>query len=701
VLAFAPLALALLASGVVAEVLAALLLALFGWYELLLVLLDDGSDVVWAMATEPSNSAAPAPRIIIFLFMGISVVPWVGRRPNRGTRNCVPRLTRAFGACLDADEESGHAGGKTRVGEETMSRITHLALASAIALSLAGGALAADKPAAKKAAAAAAAPEKWPGLPPGAVEEFAVMRDGTRLAANVFKPTGAGPWPVIMTRTPYLKDGRIDKEHDPDGSKMRAGLVKQAKHYTDAGYVFVLQDTRGKGRSQGFYAAFENDVEDGYDSVEWAGTQPWSNGNVGLSGGSAMGITSNEAAMAAPPHLKAAYVVVAPYDLMRNSYINGVLKEKDTLGWMKGQGVSDDVLDQQRRRVADDIFWNRNAMSENRKYIDIPIYNVGGWYDIFDHGNISNFVYLQNQGARGARGNQKLLMGPFGHGQLSGDLDYPGYDPAGLSAVQELRWFDHWLKGIDNGIMAEPPVSFFMMAAAEKGHVSDKNRMMTSANWPPAYREVRYYLRPDRSLSVRPPGGPDGGYQGYRYDPANPVPTVGGANLTFERGPMDQRVIKDRADYLRFQTPVLDKDVVIAGPVKVELWGATDGLDTDFMAKLVDVYPDGYEALVLDAPIRARYRNGRMPDQVKMMTPNAPEELDIDLWSTAITFEKGHRIALHITSSNSPRFEVNPNTGEAPGGHKLPPRAAFNTVYMNPAHPSALVLPVIYPDDGK
>jgi predicted acyl esterase len=580
-----------------------------------------------------------------------------------------------------------------------MSKLVHFALASALALTMAAGgpASAADKPAPK--AAAAAAPYKWPGLPPGAVEQMAVMRDGTKLAANVYKPAGTGPWPVVMTRTPYLKDGRIDKEHDPDGSKMREALVKQARHYTDAGFVFVHQDVRGKGRSQGFYAAFENDVEDGYDSVEWAAKQPWSNGKIGLSGGSAMGITSNEAAMAAPPHLKAAYVVVAPYDLMQNSYMGGVLKEKDVLGWSKGQGVSDEVLDTQRRRVGDDIFWNRGAMSANRKYIQIPIYNVGGWYDIFDHGNISNFEYLQNQGAKGARGNQKLLMGPFGHGTLSGDLEYPGFDRLNLAGDQEIRWFDYWLKGVDNGIMDEPPVSYYMMAAAKKGALSPKNRVLTSANWPPANREVRYYLTPDKALTGRAPSG-DGVKVSYRFDPADPVPTVGGANLTFERGPMDQRAIPARQDYLRFQTPALDKDVTIAGPVKVELYGATDGLDTDFMAKLVDVYPDGYEALVLDAPVRARYRGGRMPDQVKMMTPGAPEELDIDLWSTAITFEKGHRIALHITSSNSPRFEVNPNTGEPPGAQKQRPRVAVNTVYMDAAHPSALVLPVVYPD-GK
>ncbi|MDB5427041.1 MAG: hypothetical protein JWR43_1016 [Phenylobacterium sp.] len=412
-----------------------------------------------------------------------------------------------------------------------------------------------------------------------------------------------------------------------------------------------------------------------------------------------MGITANEAAMAAPPHLKAAYVVVAPYDLMQNSYMGGVLKEKDVLGWSKGQGVSDEVLNTQRRRVGDDIFWNRAAMSTNRKYIQIPIYNVGGWYDIFDHGNVSNFEYLQNHGAKGARGNQKLLMGPFGHGALSGDLEYPGFDRLNLAGDQELRWFDYWLKGVDNGIMDEPPVGYYMMAGAEKGQLSPKNRLLTSANWPPANREVRYYLTPDKVLSGKAPSG-DGVKVSYRFDPADPVPTVGGANLTFERGPMDQRAIPARQDYLRFQTPALDKDVTIAGPVKVELYGATDGLDTDFMAKLVDVYPDGYEALVLDAPVRARFRHGRMPDDVRMMTPGAPEELDIDLWSTAITFEKGHRIALHVTSSNSPRFEVNPNTGEAPGEHRQAPRVAANTVYMDAAHPSALVLPVVYPD-GK
>jgi predicted acyl esterase len=571
-----------------------------------------------------------------------------------------------------------------------------LALASAAALiltSASGVAEAQRRPAAAQAQAA-----KWPGLPPGAVEEVMTLRDGTRLAANVFKPAGKGPWPVVLSRTPYLKDGRIDPENDPDGAKNRQRLVEQAKRYTDAGYVYVLQDVRGKGRSQGFYAAFENDIEDGYDAVEWAGTQAWSNGKVGMTGGSALGITANSAAMAAPPHLKAAYVVVAPADRLSYSYPGGVLKEKDTIGWLTQQGASEETLNMVRRRALDDVSWNRVAMTTNRKYIRIPIYNVGGWYDIFNGGTVDNFEYLQNEGADGARGNQKLLMGPFGHGQLSGDLAYPGSDRLSLGGDQEIRWFDYWLKGIDNGIMDEPPVQYFMMASAKKDAYSPKNRMMASANWPPAYRQVRYYPTADKGLTTKAPAAGEARVS-YRFDPANPVTTVGGANLTFERGPDDQRKVGERQDYLRFQTPVLEKDVAIAGPVTVELYAATDGPDTDFVAKLVDVYPDGYEALVLDAPIRTRFRNGRMPDHIRMMTPGAPEKLVIDLWPTAITFEKGHRIALHITSSNAPRFEVNPNTGEPAGSSKTAPRVAANTVCMDAAHPTALVLPVIYPDD--
>ena len=518
--------------------------------------------------------------------------------------------------------------------------------------------------------------------PAPTLELFSPMRDGVKLAANVYLPRGKGPWPVVLVRTPYLKDSR----------NFGAG----APRWTGVGYAYVVQDVRGKGHSEGFYAAFVNDIEDGYDTVEAVAVQPWSNGAVGMTGASAMGITTNLAATAAPPHLKAAYVIVAPNESFTTSFLGGVPKEKDTVGWLKEQGVSDKVIAQSERGQVRSVFTDRAGPGAELKYVRIPIWNVGGWYDIFNTGTIQNFEYLQNHGAAGARGNQRLTMGPFGHGPLSGDLEYPGQGRQGAVGSQDIRWFDYWLKGIDNGVMDEPPVEVFMMAGAEKGAYSPKNRVIKAANWPLAHRDTRLYLTADHGLARTAPSVA-GATVSYRFDPADPVPTVGGANLTFERGPMDQRSIKGRADYLRFETPVLDKDVAIAGPVSVELYGATDGPDTDFEAKLVDVYPDGYEALVLDAPIRARYRFGRMPDDVRMMTPGAPERLVIDLWNTALTFEKGHRIALHITSSNSPRFEVNDNNGEAPGEH-LKPRVATNTIYLDRDHPSALVLPVVYLD---
>lgn len=542
-------------------------------------------------------------------------------------------------------------------------------------------------PAFAQTAPAAAPPAAAPAKPgPKMIEVFTIMRDGTKLAANVFLPEGAGPWPVILTRTPYLKDGPMFAAAGP-------------KRFTDAGYVFVVQDVRGKGHSTGFYDAFTNDIEDGYDSVEGLAKEPWSNGKVGITGGSAMGITSNLAAVAQPPHLKAAYVIVAPNETFRTSFLGGVPQDKDLVGWMHSQGVSDAVIAGFQARATANVFSDRVGPGKALKYIDIPIWNVGGWYDIFNTGSVENFVTLQNHGAKGARGNQRLTMGPFGHGPLSGDLAYPGDDRLGAVSNNDIRWFDYWLKGVQNGVMDEPPVDAFVMASARKGAYSPKNHWIHAANWPLAYRETRYYATPELGLTKTAPTA-TGAKVTYRFDPAHPVPTFGGANLTFDRGPEDQRQVGQRDDYFRFQTPVLDHDVTVAGPVTVEVYGATDGPDTDFEAKLVDVYPDGYEALVLDAPIRARYRHGRNPDDIEMMTPNAPEKMVIDMWNTALTFEKGHRIALHITSSNAPRFVVNHNNGDTPD-HPLPPRVATNSVYMDKAHPTALVLPIVYLDEGK
>ncbi|MBI1361730.1 MAG: CocE/NonD family hydrolase [Alphaproteobacteria bacterium] len=516
-------------------------------------------------------------------------------------------------------------------------------------------------------------------LAPGAREVMAEMRDGVKLAGNLYLPAGKGPFPCIVTRTPYGKDAMYK---DPRG----------AERYTKEGFAYLVQDVRGKGNSQGFYQAFINDRDDGYDTVEWMAKQSWCNGKVGITGPSAMGITGNLAAISNPPHLTAAFVIVAPTSLTAASFIGGAFKDKDVGGWSRDQGISEDVIAKNAAGYVASAEQAALDIQRNADFIDIPIYNLGGWYDIFNEGNTRNFMYLQHHGAKGARGNQKLEMGPFGHGELSGDMEYP--DGGGLGGnPQEIRWFDYWLKGEDNGIMSEPPVKAYMMAGARKGNVSPKNHWMYFGDWPPAPDITKYYFHSDGSLSTKPPTAEEAA-KTYTFDPKNPVPTIGGANLTFARGPMDQRPIGNRQDYLRFQTPVLDHDVTIAGEVFADLWAATDGPDTDFMVKLVDVYPDGYEAIVLDSALRTRYRNGRMADQVKMMTPNAPEKLKVDLWDTMITFEKGHRIEVAITSSNAPRFDVNPNTGANPGPN-VKTRVARNSVFMDASMPSAIDLPVL------
>jgi hypothetical protein len=232
------------------------------------------------------------------------------------------------------------------------------------------------------------------------------------------------------------------------------------------------------------------------------------------------------------------------------------------------------------------------------------------------------------------------------------------------------------------------------MAAALKKAFSEKNGWRTADNWPPASRPRRYYVVASGGLSTTAATESQSATT-YQFDPKNPVPTVGGPNLTLPLGPKDQREIPHRDDYLRYQTEPLADDVKIAGPIEVDLYASTDAPDTDFMLKLVDVYPDGYEALLVDAPLRCMYRHGRRADQVKPMEPGKPERMKVLLGSIAQIFEKGHRIALHVSSSNAPRFEVNPNTGDLPGKAHSPPRLAHNTIHHDAEHPTALILPVV------
>jgi putative CocE/NonD family hydrolase len=327
-----------------------------------------------------------------------------------------------------------------------------------------------------------------------------------------------------------------------------------------------------------------------------------------------------------------------------------------------------------------------------RRYPDritVPFFSVGGYYDIFEQGNIDAFEFLEAKGAPSIQGKNRLVLGPFGHGPISGDLKYP--DGISIGTVDPIPWFDYWLKGIDNGITKEPNVRYFVM-----GDTFDKsapgNQWQNASSWPPKATATSYYLAPAHSLTAVQPSGDD--KVSYVYDPRDPVKTVGGNNLMLDHGPMDQRAIGSRKDVLKFETEPLKQAVEVVGPLSAELMVSTDAADTDFMVKLVDVYPNGYEAIVNDGAFRLRYVNGF--DKQSRIQSGAPHKIKVDLWSTALVFNAGHKMAVHVSSSNFPRFERHTNTWEPLLSYDQSVMAT-NTVFLNGS--SRIVLPVtkVYP----
>jgi len=501
-------------------------------------------------------------------------------------------------------------------------------------------------------------------------EQMVAMRDGVKLATDVYLPEGNGPWPVVLMRTPYGKTQR-----------------GQSAPWTSAGYAYVAQDCRGRFKSEGQYLPFMDDHFDGYDTVEWVAKQPWSNGKVGMIGGSAMGITANQASITAPPHLVAMYVTVAPASAYQHAvYTGGVFRKEMNENWLKSQKATD-VLALTLKHYMQDGYLDIREGRKHWEQVRVPVYNEGGWYDIFLQGNIDNFVGLQAGGGGLAAGNQKLVMGPWAHGQLE-EVKFPANSARDPGAAK--RWFDYWLKGIDNGIMSEPPVRYYVM-----GDVTDPkapgNEWRTAAAWPVPAKTTSFFLGPNGQLGEKI-GGEKESVDTYQYDPKNPVPTVGGGNLFLKKGPMDQRAIGDRKDVLKYVTAPLEAPLEVTGPVTVELWAESDAPDTDWMAKLVDVYPDGTERLVLDSALRARFREGF--DHEVWMKKGEVYKFKIDLWSTSLIFNRGHRLAVHVTSSNDSRFDPNPNTGK-PLRADGETRVATNTIHHDRAHPSRILLPVV------
>jgi putative CocE/NonD family hydrolase len=562
------------------------------------------------------------------------------------------------------------------------------------------------------------------------------MRDGVTLYADVYRPEGAGRWPVILLRTPYNKAfPRI------------AYLQLEPMRAASRGYAVIVQDTRGRFASEGEFYCFRHEVDDGYDTVEWAAAQPWSDGNVGMYGASYMGATQWLAAIAKPPHLKCLVPMITASDYHEGwTYQGGAFELGFNLSWtlanlilpnlahfkldptelahvraelvravdgmcgpfehlpMKNYSLIKRLADYYYDWLAhpdDDGYWRQWNIESRHREITVPALNVGGWYDIFLGGTLRNYIGMRRDGPTPAAKSQRLIVGPWLHGVLwpnmNGDVDF-GVLSQGVAIDLDgilLRWYDHWLKGLDTGMLTEPPVKLFVMG---------DNAWRDEADWPLARaRATRYYLHSagrantldgDGSLSTEAPASEPSDH--FLYDPRHPVPTRGGALCCWQAavpaGAFDQREIERRADVLVYSTPPLTAPVEVTGPIVVTLWAASSAPDTDFTAKLVEVGPDGFARNLTDGIVRARYRRSRAT--AEPTEPGRAYEYTIDCFATSNVFRTGHRIRLEISSSNFPRFDRNPNTGK-PFDSDAELRPAVQTILHDAAHPSCVTLPIV------
>lgn len=516
------------------------------------------------------------------------------------------------------------------------------------------------------------------------------MGDGVRLATDVYLPDKGGPpYPAILIRTPYGKDA------------VRALVGK----FRPPGYALVAQDMRGRFASEGHHAIiFANDGlggrhRDGHDTLRWIAGQPWSNGKVAAWGASAVGVVQNMTAPDAPEALKGQVVIVSFSDYYHQAaYQGGVWRKELMEGWLKATKMEDVNLATFLEHSTYDGFWKALSAEAHADRVNAPGVFIGGWYDIFLQGTINSFVSIQERGGPNARGRCFLVIAPVAHGDPSQGVNYPHAREGPIDLFTPMNLLARWLKGEHDGEERLKPVHYYVM-----GDMDDRkapgNAWRSADTWPPPAQVTPFHFHADRSLGKVRPDGDD--KLTYKYDPADPVPTKGGQNLFVARGPMDQRPVESRPDVLLFTTGPLTEPVEVTGRITARLYVSSDCPDTDFAVKLCDVYPDGKSMLVTDGIRRASLRKGF--ERREPLEPGEVYELDVDLWSTSLVFNAGHRIRVAVSSSNAPRFEPNPNTGDP---HPLPgkSRIATNTVHLSARHPSQILLPLYngpIPEDTK
>ena len=503
-----------------------------------------------------------------------------------------------------------------------------------------------------------------------------VMRDGVKLATDVHRPAEvSAALPVILARTPYNKDSA-------DG--IGAEAVKR-------GFVFVAQDCRGRFGSEGENLPFNLDGPDGFDTLEWVAKQSWCNGKIGTWGGSAGAITQFQMVTSGTDRISAQHLTVGAPNLYDVVYIGGVFRKALVEDWLRGAQWGSNALARWVEHPKYDDYWRARDASRDYAKANAPAIHIGGYWDIFAQGTIDAFVGYQEKGGPKARGKQRLVMGPWAHAvnqEQVGELKFPNAKRPPGDVHDAWKWFDLTLKS--DGFKTEPEVVYYVV-----GDVSDSkapgNVWRTADSWPPVKAtETKYFMREDRSLSASEPGA--GGALSYTYDPANPAPTVGGIQLSIPAGPMDQKKVEARDDVLVFRSAVLNEPMEVTGRVRAKVWVSSDAPDTDFIARLCDVYPDGRSFNLCEGAIRARFRQGS--EREVMMEAGKIYEMEIDLWSTSVIFNTGHRIRLQITSSSAPGYDPNPNTGAALRANENK-REAKVKIHFGGENASHVILPVV------
>ncbi len=520
------------------------------------------------------------------------------------------------------------------------------------------------------------------------------MRDGVKLAANIFLPQAEGRFAVILIRTPYGK-----------GTELGAN-----DSFVNHGFAVVVQDVRGRYSSEGKFNMLDQESADGEDTINWVAKQPWSNGRVGMSGGSYSGLAQWKAAAEQPSALKAIFPVHAGIDEYRDRFYarGGAMRLGHRMLWLvenlrkpthrdpgfdryvlhlplrtmdkEAAGQTLPLWQQSLDHPGYDAFWRAMSVREQLNQVATPAFAVAGWFDPNVQSDLATITNLRRKS-----NSYRIAIGPWAHNM---SVPFPGVDfgrDAGYPvSTMQLAWFDRWLND-KPGEVPGGPYSIFVMGA---------NKWRDEAEWP-LKRAVatRYYLAPDHQLSIVPPKD---GADRYSYDPRQPVPTRGGTTCCnpaiFPWGPLDQRVIGSRPDVLQYQTPVLTEDLEVTGPIRVQLHISTSAPDTDFTAKLIDVFPSGEARLLTDGILRLRYREGL--EKPVLAKPGQEYAITVDAGVTSNVFRAGHRIRLDIASSNFPKYDRNLNTGR-PIADEKHPATAKQTIYRGGARASHVVLPIV------